>query len=93
MDSQIPYFCGDSEECRTLGSRKALETAKANIETTFLTVGVLEDLDMTHQVMECLMPIKFLGLAKEHAKHDLHVHSHHKDKEDIRYGQFAKTMQ
>ena len=70
-----------------------METAKANIETTFLTVGVLEDLDMTHQVMECLMPSQFSGLAKEHAHHDLHVHSHHKDKEDIRYGQCAKTMQ
>ena len=70
-----------------------METAKANIETTFLTVGVLEDLDMTHQVMECLMPSQFSGLAKEHAHHNLHVHSHHKDKEDIRYGQFAKTMQ
>ena len=70
-----------------------METAKANIETAFLTVGVLEDLDMTHQVMECLMPSQFSGLAKEHAKHDLHVHSHHKDKEDIRHGQCAKTMQ
>ena len=58
MDSQIPYFCGDTEECRTLGSRKALETAKANIESTFEVVGVLEELDMTHKVMTCLnMPI------------------------------------
>ena len=54
MDSQIPYFCGDTEECRTLGSRQALETAKANIESTFVVVGVLEELDMTHKVRTCI---------------------------------------
>ena len=104
MDSQIPYFCGDTEECRTLGSRQALETAKANIESTFVVVGVLEELDMTHkvrtclymppvwpglrpissQVLECELPGQFTGLAQEHAQHDLHVHSHHKDPEVIR---------
>ena len=31
MDSIIPFFCGDSEECRTLGSEAALRTAKNNI--------------------------------------------------------------
>jgi len=83
MDSQIPYFCGDTEECRTLGSRRALETAKANIESTFVVVGVLEELDMTHKVLECELPGQFTGLAQEHAQHDLHVHSHHKDPEVI----------
>ena len=33
MDSIVPFFCGDSEECRTLGSKKALETAKSNIRS------------------------------------------------------------
>ena len=62
MDSQIPYFCGDTEECRTLGSRKALETAKANIESTFEVVGVLEELDMTHKVRTCLNMPQHAGL-------------------------------
>ena len=31
MDSIIPFFCGDSEVCRTLGSEEALTTAKINI--------------------------------------------------------------
>ena len=33
MDSQIPFFCGDSLECRTVGSMKALEIALENINT------------------------------------------------------------
>ena len=32
MDSIIPFFCGDTEDCRTLGSEKALRTAKTNIK-------------------------------------------------------------
>ena len=48
-------------------------------------LGILEELDKTHSVLECLMPQQFHGLAKEHAKHNLHVHSHHKDKESIRF--------
>ena len=32
MDSIIPFFCGDSEVCRTLGSEEALRTAKINIK-------------------------------------------------------------
>ena len=32
MDSQIPFFCGDSLDCRTLGSKHALETAMRNIQ-------------------------------------------------------------
>ena len=31
MDSIIPFFCGDSEVCRTLGSEEALSAAKINI--------------------------------------------------------------
>ena len=32
MDSIIPFFCGDSELCRTLGSEEALTIAKINIK-------------------------------------------------------------
>ena len=84
MDSQIPYFCGSSSECLTLGSREALELAKYNIENKFVTVGLLENLDVTHQVLECLMPDQMQGLAREHASLDLHQHSDHKHPEFIR---------
>ena len=33
MDSQIPFFCGDSLECRTVGSGNALQMALENINT------------------------------------------------------------
>ena len=32
MDSIVPFFCGDSKDCRTLGSKTALAKAKNNIE-------------------------------------------------------------
>ena len=32
MDSQIPFFCGDSLECRTIGSSAALKGAIRNIQ-------------------------------------------------------------
>ena len=78
MDSQIPYFCGDSIECRRFGSKKAIEQAKKNIEEHFLMVGTLESLDKSHFVMECLMPQEMKGLDEMHRKGDLHVHSEHK---------------
>ena len=78
MDSQIPYFCGDSVECRTFGNPKAVEQAKKNIEEHFLVVGTLSSLAVSHLVMECLMPDQMQGLAEMHKKGDLHVHSQHK---------------
>ena len=84
MDSQIPFFCGDSEVCRTIGSRDALEQAKSNIERSFVMVGALEDLQMTHAVMECLMPSFFKGLAQEHSEQNLHIHGKHHKKNSLR---------
>ena len=83
-DSQIPYFCGDSEMCRTIGSREALEKAKENIKKKFMMVGVLEELDQTHSVLECLKPNFFFGLSDQHKRQNLHVHSQHKAPETIR---------
>ena len=45
MDSQIAFFCGNSELCLSLGSDEALATAKHNIEAHYVTVGVLELLE------------------------------------------------
>ena len=78
MDSQIPYFCGDSLACRTYNNPQAVEQAKLNIEKYFLMVGTLESLDKSHAVMECLMPGQMQGLAEMHKKGDLHAHSEHK---------------
>ena len=59
MDSQIPFFCGDSVDCRTLGSVTAVKQAMKNIETRFVMVGVLEIIDESLTVMECKMPSFF----------------------------------
>ena len=48
IDSQIAFFCGDSEECLSLGSDAALTLAKQNIEAHYITVGVLELLEGGH---------------------------------------------
>ena len=45
MDSQIAFFCGNSEACLSLGSDEALAMAKHNIEAHYVTVGVLELLE------------------------------------------------
>ena len=45
MDSQIAFFCGNSEACLRLGSDEALAMAKQNIEAHYVTVGVLELLE------------------------------------------------
>ena len=59
MDSQIPFFCGDSDDCRTLGSETALATAIENIEKNFVMVGVLEQLQESLTVLECKLPVLF----------------------------------
>ena len=78
MDSQIPFFCGEDLECIFLGNREALEIAKENIKKYFIFVGVLEELDKTHTVMECLMPGLMKNLRQEHRRHNRHIHSDHK---------------
>merc|ERR1719341_1191358 len=45
IDSQIAFFCGDSEACLSLGSE----------ETHYVTVGVLELLEESLAVLECLL--------------------------------------
>ena len=60
LDSQIPFFCGDSVTCRSLGrweatadtsiitgSREALALAMSNINKHFVVVGLLEEVPHT----------------------------------------------
>ena len=51
MDSQIAFFCGDSEDCLSLGSEEALARAQHNIETHYVTVGVLELLEARGNIL------------------------------------------
>ena len=72
MDSQIPFLCGDSEQCRTMGHPEAVALTIANIEANYLMVGVLEMLEETVVVLECLMPDMMTGLVG--AYHHSNVH-------------------
>ena len=64
MDSQLPFLCGDSTVCRTMGHPEAVGTTIANIEAHYVVVGVLEMLEETITVMECLMPDIMSGLGE-----------------------------
>ena len=94
MDSQVSFFCGDSQDCLTLGSDKALQTAIDNIEKHFITVGVLEHLDISFIVMECLLPDYFSSISDLHRRTDLHMHNVHVETEILtqQAGQKLKTM-
>jgi len=81
MDSQIPFFCGDSLDCRTLGSKHALETAMRNIQEKFLTVGVLEQLSKSLSVLECVAPSFLQGLQS--AQESRHYHANKNTKKDV----------
>ena len=81
MDSQVAFFCGDSQDCLTLGSDKALQTALDNIEKHYITVGVLEHLEVSFLVMECLLPEYFSSISDLHRRTDLHTHNKHNETE------------
>ena len=78
MDSQVAFFCGDSQDCLTLGSDRALQIALDNIEQHYITVGVLEHLEISFLVLECLLPGYFSSISDLHRKTDLHMHNKHK---------------
>jgi len=77
MDSQIPFLCGDSEVCRTMGHSEAVNTTIRNIEANYLMVGVLEMLEETVVVMECLMPDMMNGLVETFHHTNVHKKSSH----------------
>ena len=72
MDSQLPFLCGDTEECRTMGHPKAVNMTISNIEANYLVVGVLEMLEETIVVLECLMPDMMNGLGELYAHSNIH---------------------
>ena len=77
MDSQIPFLCGDSEVCRTMGHPEAVNTTIRNIEANYLMVGVLEMLEETVVVMECLMADMMNGLVETFHHTNVHKKSSH----------------
>ena len=58
-----PYFCGQTEDCKVMGSRRALRKAIANVDKWYSVVGILEDMPSTLTVMENRLPLFFRGLS------------------------------
>ncbi|XP_030228280.1 heparan sulfate 2-O-sulfotransferase 1 [Gadus morhua] len=61
---QIPFFCGHHSECWTVGSRWALETAKANLVRQYLLVGLTEELEDFVMILEAVLPRFFRGATQ-----------------------------
>ncbi|XP_032814886.1 heparan sulfate 2-O-sulfotransferase 1 [Petromyzon marinus] len=61
---QIPFFCGHSAECWTVGSRWALEQAKLNLVNEYLLVGVTEELEDFILILEAVLPRFFKGATE-----------------------------
>ncbi|XP_071948825.1 uronyl 2-sulfotransferase-like [Antedon mediterranea] len=61
----IPFFCGHSPQCSLLNSSIPLDMAKANIKRSFVTVGLLEEIEDTFAVLEKAIPRLFQGATAE----------------------------
>merc|ERR1712150_142645 len=90
-DSVLTYFCGDSEDCRTLGSRTALRTAKGNIKTKFIMVGALEKLEKSLEVLECKIPHYFKGISYLQKIQKVHMRQG-ENKEAVTDGEVRKIL-
>ena len=55
-----------------MGHPDAVELTIANIKNNFVMVGVLEELDKSVEVMECLMPTQMKGLVDVYKKNEIH---------------------
>ncbi len=64
MASQMTFFCGHGPQCDAFNSKRMLDIAKSNVEKHFAVVGVLEDWDMSLEVLEAYVP-RFFAEARE----------------------------
>lgn len=84
---QLPYFCGQEPACQFLNDPWAINKAKQNIEQYYAVVGTLEQINVTLQVLETVLPQFFGGAYK--IFHSLGVHQNqnvHKEqvKEEVK---------
>ena len=67
-DKLQPYFCGQSDECMIVGSKLALDRAKANIDRWFPVVAVLERMTQSLRVLEYVLPKFFSGASRVYSQ-------------------------
>ncbi|XP_018561941.1 uronyl 2-sulfotransferase-like [Anoplophora glabripennis] len=77
-DLTIPYFCGHDPRCMMLNNDWALQTAKANVEKYYPVVGVLEELNVTLEILEYKIPYFFKGIQDLYKKDLLKVYRNKK---------------
>ena len=59
------YFCGHAFWCK-LGNDRALQEAKRNLRDNFAVVGIVENMELTVEVMKVILP-QFFGRASQEA--------------------------
>ncbi|XP_065173289.1 heparan sulfate 2-O-sulfotransferase pipe-like [Atheta coriaria] len=64
VDLAIPYFCGQHENCQRLNNVWALKQAQRTVEKYYATLGVLDELNATLEVLEHELPYFFKGASK-----------------------------
>ncbi|XP_054711643.1 uronyl 2-sulfotransferase-like [Uloborus diversus] len=69
---QLPYFCGQEPQCQYLNDPWALNKAKQNIEQYYAVVGILEQMNVTLQILETVLPQFFGGAFKIYLSLDVH---------------------
>ena len=62
------YFCGQAPHCILHGSSSALSAAKANVESLYPVVGVLEDLKASFSAIEAALPLFFAGVRRTYER-------------------------
>lgn len=75
---QLRYFCGITRTCARHNAAN-LERAKTNIRDNFVTVMIVEQMKLSSQVLEHMMPSIFRGLVERYVnpvgRVDTEIHS------------------
>ncbi|XP_057653936.1 uronyl 2-sulfotransferase-like [Diorhabda carinulata] len=74
----VPYFCGHDYRCLNLDNNWALQRAKDNVVKYFPVVGVLEEFNVTLEILEHKIPYFFKGIQKLYQNDYLHLQNNRK---------------
>ncbi|TRY71697.1 hypothetical protein TCAL_01018 [Tigriopus californicus] len=66
--SQMMFFCGHEPRCQITNGEEALRIAKANVDSHFAVVGILEEMDKSMTVLEHFLPRFFKGVKTVYNK-------------------------
>ena len=75
------YFCGHEYWCK-LGNEQALKTAKNNLRTNFALVGIMEDMELSMELMRQLLP-QFFAVATENRTREVTLPAMNKNERTV----------